>query len=356
MMTTSALDTDAIELPADAAAHAGLRHTSLDRPGFTRERSGSGWAYRDREGKIIHDERVLERIRAIVIPPAWTDIWICPDPRGHIQAVGFDLRGRRQYRYHPKWRAYRDETKFDRLAMFGELLPELRERVESDLLRSGLPRQKVLAIIVKLLDTALIRIGNRAYERTNGSFGLTTLRNRHVQVSGATIRFTFRGKSGTLHDLELQDRRLANAIKRMRDIPGYHVFQYLDSDGQRHEISSDDVNGYLRELTGSSFTAKDFRTWAGTVRFVEAIDQEPDSTQSPERQVVATVKKVAAALGNTPAVCRASYIHPAVIEAFLDGSSLSDARRRVHRRGRAGDSRRTESELIVLDLLKHPAS
>ncbi|HEU0164349.1 MAG TPA: hypothetical protein VFQ54_04840, partial [Thermomicrobiales bacterium] len=301
----------------EAATRAGLRHTSLDRPGITRERSTTDWCFRNPDGTIVRDERVLDRIRAIVIPPAWRDVWINPDPRGHIQATGLDSRGRKQYRYHPQWRAYRDETKFAHLAAFGAALPGIRDQVACDLARHGFPREKVLATIVRLLDTSLIRIGSREYERTNGSFGLTTLRNRHVAVVGSTIHFTFKGKGGIEHTVDLQDRRLAAIVKRMRELPGYHVFQYVDGDHRRHDVSSEDVNGYLREISGEQFTAKDFRTWAGTVRFVADVRDEPTPPSATEasRRVVAAIRCVSAALGNTPAVCRASYIHPAVIEA-----------------------------------------
>lgn len=337
------------ERPQQAAEEAGLRYASLERPGITRERAGDDWRYRRPGGEIIRDEHVLARIRSIVIPPAWTDVWICTDPRGHIQATGFDQRGRKQYRYHPKWRLHRDETKFDRLAEFGAALPHIRDHVETDLLRPGFPREKVLAIVVKLLDVSLIRIGNKGYERTNGSYGLTTLRNRHVKINGAAIHFTFRGKGGIEQTVDLRDRRLANTIKRMRDLPGYHLFQYIDDDGQRRDISSEDINAYLRAISGEQFTAKDFRTWAGTVRFIEVLGKDLDwETESEAKhRIVQVVNAVASDLGNTPAVCRGSYIHPAAIDAYLDGTSLKDLRKRVRRR----NSRPVE-ELIVLELLR----
>jgi DNA topoisomerase-1 len=339
--------------PKSAAEEAGLRYARLDRPGITRERTGDGWRYRDPKGKVIRDKRVLERIRGIVIPPAWTDVWICTDPRGHIQATGYDDRGRKQYRYHPKWRAYRDETKFEHLLRFGEALPRIREQVERDLRRPGLPLEKVLATVVRLLDVSMIRVGNRAYEVENGSYGLTTLRNRHVKIEGATIHFTFRGKSRIEHSLDLHDRRLATIVKRMRELPGYHLFQYVDERGNHHEISSEAVNAYLHDIAGNSFSAKDFRTWAGTVRFVEIIRETPEWQTEAEakRNVVTAVKAVAAELGNTPAVCRASYIHPAVIDAYLDGTALADSWRRVERRMRERAQARTAGELVVLDLL-----
>jgi DNA topoisomerase-1 len=333
----------------ESATHAGLRHTNLGRPGITRERVGEDWQYRDPHGEIIRDERTIERIRSIVIPPAWTDVWISTDPRGHIQATGIDKRGRKQYRYHPKWRAYRDENKFDRLLDFGQALPPLRERVEEDLAKPGFPREKVLATVVKLLDTSLIRIGSREYERQNGSFGLTTLRTRHVQVNGSTIHFTFKGKGGLEHTIDLRDRRLAGIIKRIRELPGYHVFQYLDGDGARHDISSDDVNAYLREATGEHFTAKDFRTWAGTVRFAAELRylSEPESETEAKRNVVTAVKAVSRVLGNTPAVCRSSYIHPAIIDAYLCGNRLAPLWERVS----ATNPDRSPEELVILEFL-----
>lgn len=353
MTSTSAESIEIVELPDEAAAQAGLRYARLDRPGITRERVGKGWRYRKPDGEIIRDERTLERFRAIVIPPAWTGVWIAPDPRGHIQATGYDIRGRKQYRYHPKWRAHRDETKFEHLAHFGEELPAIREQVDRDLCRTGLPLEKVLATVVKLLDVSMIRIGNRVYEIENGSFGLTTLRNKHVTVEGATIHFTFRGKSRIAHELDLHDRRLANIVKRMRDLPGYHLFQYVDETGQHHEISSEAVNAYLHNVAGNSFSAKDFRTWAGTVRFVEVIKDRLiwQTETEAKRNVVAAVKEVAAELGNTPAVCRASYIHPAMIDAYLDGTTLADSWRRIDRRVREREQDRPAGELVVLDLL-----
>jgi DNA topoisomerase-1 len=339
-----------IDRAPDSAKEAGLHHASLNRAGITREAAGEHWRYRSPSGEIIQDERQLERIRKLVIPPAWTEVWICPDPRGHIQAVGLDSKGRKQYRYHPAWRAYRDETKFAHLAEFGAALPKIRERVDLDLAQPGFPRQKVLATIVKLLDASLIRIGNKGYERANGSYGLTTLRNRHVKVDGETIHFTFKGKGGIEHTVDLRDRRLARIVKRMRELPGYHVFQYLDTDGRRHDVSSDDVNNYLRTISGGEFTAKDFRTWAGTVRFIAELRDlpRPDSDTDANHAVVAAVKAVSRVLGNTPAVCRGSYIHPAAIDAYLDGISLAQSWKRCLRKGKECPV----EELVLLDILK----
>lgn len=343
-----------VELPSESAAQAGLRYARLDRPGITRERSGQGWRYRNPSGELIRDRQVVDRVNGIVIPPAWTDVWICTDPRGHIQATGYDKRGRKQYRYHPKWRAHRDETKFEHLLKFGEALPRIREQVERDLRLPGLPLEKVLATVVRLLDVSMIRIGNRAYEIENGSYGLTTLRNRHVRIEGSTIHFIFRGKSRIEHSLDLHDRRLANIVRRMRDLPGYHLFQYIDERGRHREVSSEAVNAYLHDIAGNSFSAKDFRTWAGTVRFIEAIKEHLDWQTEAEakRNVVAAVKVVAAELGNTPAVCRSSYIHPAIIDAYLDGTALADSWRRIDRRLRERPRERPAGELVALDLLR----
>jgi DNA topoisomerase-1 len=307
-----------IDDPVAAARAAGLRYTPPGGPGIRRRRAGRGWSYIDPDGMVIRDEQVLERIRAIVIPPAWTDVWINPSPRGHIQATGHDARGRKQYRYHPKWRETRDETKFSRLVAFGEALPSLRERVTADLGLSGLPREKTLATVVRLLDESLIRVGNVEYARANGSYGLTTLHGDHVEVTGSTVRFVFPGKSGKLHEIDVRDRRVARIIRRLQDLPGQPLFQYLDEDRQPQTIGSEDVNEYLREIAGEAFTAKDFRTWAGTVLAARALrDCGPAETQAAlHANIVATVDTVAERLGNTRAVCRASYIHPAILIGY----------------------------------------
>ena len=251
--------------PQRSAQAAGLRYVSDAQPGIQRQRAGRGFRYIGVDGRPIRDAQSLRRFKALVIPPAWTEVWICPRPDGHIQATGRDTRGRKQYRYHPRWRIVRDTTKYDRMIAFGEALPRLRECVERDMARPGLPFEKVLATVVRLLETTLIRIGNSEYARENQSFGLTTMRDRHVKISGPTLQFQFRGKGGKYHTVSLDDRRLANNVKRCQDIPGYALFQYLDETGQRQTIDSADVNAYLRDLTGQDFTAKDMRTWAGTV-------------------------------------------------------------------------------------------
>lgn len=273
----------------------------------------------------MRDRQTLERIRSLAVPPAWRDVWICTDPQGHIQAVGLDERGRRQYRYHPRWREVRDETKFARMAAFASALPEIRRRAVADLAIPGLPRRKVLGAIVQLLDRTAIRVGNEEYTRSNGSFGLTTLRNRHAAVEGAHIQFRFRGKSHVMHQIDLDDRRLARVIRTLQELPGQELFQYVDDDGVVRSIGSADVNSYLKEIADGEFTAKDFRTWHGTVGALAALRamEFPESEIAVKRNVVAAVKEVAAHLGNTPAVCRSSYIHPRVIECYTRGALAS---------------------------------
>lgn len=309
---------------ADSARAAGLRYSSDDRPGITRRQTKKGFAYIAPDGHKIRDERTLARIKALGIPPAYTDVWIAIDPRGHLQATGRDARGRKQYRYHPRWRTVRDETKFERMVAFGNALPALRERTRHDLARRGLPREKVLAAVVQLLEKTLIRVGNEEYARENKSYGLTTMRDKHVKTGDSTLRFKFRGKSGIAHEITLKDRRLARVVKRCRDLPGQELFQYIDEDGQRQSIDSADVNDYLREITGQEFTAKDFRTWAGTVLCTIALREFDGcaSEHEAKKNVVAAVKRVSERLGNTSAVCRKSYIHPAILASYLDGSML----------------------------------
>lgn len=262
------------------------------------------------------------RIRALAIPPAWTDVWICADPRGHLQATGRDARGRKQYRYHPRWREVRDQDKYGRLPEFGRALPAIRRRIGRDLGRHGLPRQKVLAAVVKLLETTFIRVGNDEYARQNRSYGLTTMRDGHVRVSGSKVRFMFRGKSGVQHALELDDRRLARIVRRCRDLPGQELFQYLDEDGEVVDVSSEHVNVYLKDITGTDFTSKDFRTWAGTVLAARLLcaERPTSSAAAGKRAIAQAIDEVARRLGNTRSVCRKCYVHPAVIEAYLDGS------------------------------------
>jgi DNA topoisomerase-1 len=312
--------------PRASARAAGLRYSSDDRPGWTRRRAGRGFSYRDTEGATIRDRETLARLRALAIPPAWTDVWICPSPVGHLQATGRDARGRKQYRYHPRWRSRRDRHKFGRMLAFAAALGRIRERSDRDLSRPGLSRDKVLAAVVRLLELTLIRVGNDEYARQNSTFGLTTMRGRHTRVDGTEIRFRFRAKSGQVREVGLRDRRLANVVRRCQELPGQELFAYVDEDGDPHDITSDDVNAYLRSASGGDFTAKDFRTWAGTVIAYRALrTQRPaDGDAAARRTVVGAVAVTAGLLGNTPAVARRSYVHPAVLEAYLDGSLPAD--------------------------------
>jgi DNA topoisomerase-1 len=307
----------------DAALN-GLRHCSDDRPGIARRRSGRGFSYRDADGATIRDRETIERIRKLAIPPAWTDVWICRWPNGHLQATGRDARGRKQYRYHARYRARRDTAKFGRLVAFAQALPAIRDQVDRDLARPGLPREKVLAAVVRLLELTLIRVGNDEYARLNRSFGITTLRDRHASVEGSRIRFRFRGKSGKQHEVGLRDRRLAAVVKRCRDLPGQELFQYIDNDGEPRDVASEDVNAYLAEIA-PGVTAKDFRTWAGTVLAWRALRilGTGKTDREKQRNVAAAIRETADNLGNTAAVARQAYVHPAVVEAYLDGQIRS---------------------------------
>jgi DNA topoisomerase-1 len=302
----------------EAVAGAGLVYVSDEDPGIRRTGTPPGFDYIDPDGKQVRNQETLERIRKLAIPPAYQDVWICPDANGHLQATGRDARGRKQYRYHAGWRALRDETKFSRMAAFGRALPRIRRAVDEHLKLRGLPREKVLAAVVRLLEWTLIRVGNDEYAKTNKSFGLTTLRDRHVKFDGGEVVFEFKGKSGVLHRTGVRDRRLARIVKACQDIPGQRLFQYLDEDGERRSVGSADVNAYLREIGGRDFTAKDFRTWAGTLAAAKALAMQPEpGSETEAKHLVATcVKATAGLLGNTPAVCRSAYIHPAVLEAF----------------------------------------
>ncbi|SFK73757.1 DNA topoisomerase IB [Caulobacter sp. UNC279MFTsu5.1] len=298
-----------------------LAYVDDQEQGLRRVARGKGFSYVDEDGRAVKDQATLARIKALVIPPAWTSVWICPDPNGHIQAVGRDQRGRKQYRYHPEWRADRDARKYDRMAAFGRALPRLRRRVAADLSRRGLPRDKVLAAVVSLLELTLIRVGNDEYAKANKSFGLTTLRKRHLKLAGGGAVFEFRGKSGKLHRTGFRDRRLARIVGACQELRGQRLFQYVDEDGQRRAVESSDVNDYIRAACGDDFSAKDFRTWYGSLAALEALSLRPrPATQAEARRTLNTcVKAVAGLLGNTPAVCRAAYIHPKVLEAFEAG-------------------------------------
>ena len=309
---------------AESARAAGLRYVSDSKPGITRKGGRKTFRYLDANGAPVRDVEVLKRIKSLVIPPAWTDVWISPTANGHLQATGRDARGRKQSRYHSRWREVRDENKYERMMAFGEVLPTIRKRVDRDLAVAGLPREKVLATIVRLLETTFIRVGNEEYARQNQSYGLTTMRNKHVDVEGAKITFKFKGKSGVNHNIDLDDRRLAKTVKRCLDLPGYELFQYLDDDGNHHTIDSADVNEYLAEITGEHFTAKDFRTWAGTVLACTLLRKfnEFESETQAKKNVVEAIKLVASRLGNTPSVCRKCYVHPTVLESYLGGAML----------------------------------
>jgi DNA topoisomerase-1 len=318
------------EPPAVAKA-AGLRYVHDGRPGIRREAAKDGFRYLDPHGVPVDDEATLKRIRALAIPPAYTDVWICPQANGHLQATGRDARGRKQYRYHAKWRTVRDEVKYERMIKFGKALPLIRKEVDRALALPGLPREKVLATIVYLLEATMMRIGNDEYARENKSYGLTTLRNRHVSIEGSEVEFRFRGKSGVWHDVKVQDRRLARIIQRSRDLPGQELFQYLDADGERHSVDSSDVNDWLRTITGEEYTAKDFRTWSGTVLAALALQEFEafDSEAQAKKNIVRAIESVAQKLGNTPSVCRKCYVHPAVLDSYLDGTMLEGLRARA---------------------------
>lgn len=307
--------------PVESAKEAGLRYVSDIQPGIRRIRHGKGFSYRDAECKTVRDRETLARIKSLVIPPAWKDVWICANPKGHLQATGRDAKGRKQSRYHPRWREIRDETKYDRMRAFAASLPAIRKQVEQDLALPDMPRRKVLATVVRLMETTYIRVGNEEYARENHSFGLTTMRNRHVDVDGSTVTFHFTGKSGVKHTIDLTDRRLARIIRRCQDIPGYELFQYEDNEGH-HTIDSADVNDYLREISGKDFTAKDFRTWAGTVMACSALRgfEAFTSEAQARRNIVEAINTVAERLGNTRSVCRKCYVHPAVLDCYFDGS------------------------------------
>jgi DNA topoisomerase-1 len=339
--------------PIESAKAASLRYVTDDQPGISRRRRGASFQYIDPAGKVIRNPEELQRIKSLAIPPAWREVWICPTRNGHLQATGRDAKGRKQHRYHPRWRQVRDENKYGRILAFAKALPLIRQRVDGDLRLPGLPRDKILATVVRLLETSHIRVGNEEYARQNKSYGLATLRNRHVNVSGSTIRFEFRGKSGVEHALDVNDRRLAKIIKRCQDLPGYELFQYIDDDGERRTIDSTDVNDYIRQIAGEDFSTKDFRTWAGTVLAARALREFETAASASESKsnIVQAIESVARKLGNTKAVCRKCYIHPAVIQSYTDGSLVRALRRRL--KEQTNDSFDLDpEEAAVLKLLK----
>jgi DNA topoisomerase I len=343
--------------PAESAKEAGLRYVSDAQPGIRRKRRGKGFTYTESNGQTVHDAKTLARIRSLAIPPAWTDVWICSSPNGHLQATGRDAKGRKQSRYHPRWREVRDETKYERMLAFGAVLTTIRERVEQDISLTGLPRQKIMAAIVRLMETTHIRVGNEEYARTNHSYGLTTMHDRHAQVNGSTVRFKFRGKSGKLHEIDVRDRRLAKIIRRCQDIPGYELFQYVDEEGTPHTVDSADVNDYLREISQQDFTAKDFRTWAGSVlAYTTLRELEPfESASQAKKNVVEAIKAVAERLGNTPSVCRKCYVHPGLLNCYLNGAiseHLKEFVKRAEKERQAPAHGLREEELGLIGLLE----
>ncbi len=340
--------------PEESARAAGLRYVTDARPGIARKKHGSHFRYTGPDGKAVSDQTTLGRIKSLVIPPAWQNVWICPLANGHLQATGRDAKGRKQSRYHPRWREVRDETKYERMMHFADALPLIRERIQHDLALPGLPRKKVLATIVSLMEATHIRVGNEEYARENKSYGLTTMRNKHVEVEGSKITFTFQGKSRVHHTINLKDRRLAAIVKRCADIPGYELFQYLDAEGERHSVDSSDVNGYLQEIAEQHFTAKDFRTWAGSVLAYDLLRAfEPfESATQAKKNVVQAIAAVAKRLGNTPSVCRKCYVHPAVLESYLGGMTAREAKEKLEEEIAEHAFALRQEEVVLRELLR----
>lgn len=339
--------------PKVSAKVVGLRYVSDRAPGIRRVKKGETFRYLAPNGKILREESELRRIKALGIPPAWTDVWICTQENGHLQAVGRDAKGRKQYRYHKRWREVRDETKYTRMILFAHALPRIRQRVRKDLKRAELSRHKVLATVVRLLEISLIRVGNDEYAKQNGSFGLTTMRDRHVMVKGSKVHFSFRGKSGKDHEIKVDDKHLAPIVKRCQDLPGQELFQYIDGAGERQKVSSEDVNDYLREITKQDFTAKDFRTWAGTVLAAIALREFEACTsqRQAKRNITQAIETVAQRLGNTPAICRKCYVHPAIFDSYLEGQTVETLEQRAEQEMRNLHKLRAE-EAAVLALLQ----
>ncbi len=335
--------------PILSAKEAGLRYVSDMQPGIRRRKAGKSFSYLDPSGKVLRDALQLDRIRKLAIPPAYTEVWISPDPRGHIQATGRDARGRKQYRYHPRWRAVRDETKFNRLLAFAEVLPELRAQVEEDLELPGLPKEKVLATVVRLLEWTCIRIGNDEYARTNKSFGLTTLKDQHVEIRGSRVKFEFRGKSGKTHSCDVSDRRVATIVRRCQAIPGQELFQYFDETGQRQTISSEDVNEYIRRISGDDFSAKDFRTWSGTMLAAASLREigAARTAREAKSHYLKALDQVSQQLNNTRSVCRKYYVHPALFDTYSAGTLLNDFEGEL-KRARAEGLDQTEAAVVAI--------
>jgi len=340
--------------PAKAAAVVNLQYVSDESPGIRRKKIGTGFTYLGVTGKPVRDDQTLRRIQSLVIPPAWTEVWISGQSNGHLQATGFDARGRKQYRYHPRFRQVREQAKYTRVLAFAKSLPKIRRRVTRDLKLPGLPREKVLAAVVRLLETTLIRVGNDEYAKSNNSFGLTTLQDRHAHIRGSKIRFVFKGKSGIEHEIDLQDPRLAHIVKQCQDLPGQELLQYVDENGKVCDVGSTDVNQYIQSIAGQEFTAKDFRTWAGTVLAAIALRElkEFDSRAQAKKNIVRAVESVASKLGNTTAVCRKCYIHPAILDSYMDGALAKTLHRQAAKKlGKEIQSLKPE-EAMVLTLLE----
>ncbi|MEO5803591.1 MAG: DNA topoisomerase IB [Verrucomicrobiota bacterium] len=340
--------------PKKSAQAVGLRYVLDEMPGLRRQKVGKGFRFVDSNGKVISDRARLGRIKSLAIPPAWTDVWICPNEKGHLQATGRDDRGRKQHRYHRRWRETRDETKFNRMIVFAKALPKIRQRVHKDLKFPGLSRKKVLATIVRLLEMSLIRVGNEEYARNNHSFGLTTMQDKHVKVNGSTVHFQFRGKSGKHHTIDVKNKRLAKIVKRCQEIPGQDLFQYIDEDGKRQDVKSEDVNEYLRETSGEDFTAKDFRTWAGTVLAAIALREfeKFDTQTQAKKNLVTAIESVAQKLGNTPAICKKCYVHPAIFDSYLDGTMVKTLQQRSEMEIKTSLKKLRPEEAAVLTLLQ----
>ena len=344
--------------PRDAAETAGLTYVSDEAPGIRRRKSGKGFTYTKPDGAKVTDKATLARIRSLAIPPAYTDVWICPRANGHIQATGRDAKGRKQYRYHPAFREVRESTKYEHMLEFARGLPAIRKTIDEHMSLRGLPREKVLATVVHLLENTLIRVGNSDYVKQNKSYGLTTLRDPHVKVEGGELRFQFKGKSGKTWKLQVKDRRIARIVKACQDLPGQDLFQYIDDDGEQLSITSADVNAYLKEITGREITAKDFRTWAGTVLAALALSEfeEFDNQAKAKKNIREAIEKVASRLGNTPSICRKCYVHPEVFACYLDGGLLLDVKQRIETQLREDLSSLKPEEAAVLSLLQERLS
>jgi DNA topoisomerase-1 len=340
--------------PKDAAEAAGLRYVSDARPGIRRKKAETGFTYARPDGTRLSEKEVLKRIKSLAIPPAWTEVWICPFADGHVQATGRDSKGRKQYRYHPRFREVRDSTKYEHVVAFASALPGIREKVQEHMSLRGLPREKVLATVVHLLEATLIRVGNDEYAEQNNSYGLTTLKNRHAAVDRNEVRFRFTGKSGKQWSLRVKDRRIAKIIKACQELPGQELLQYVDEDGNRQDVTSTDVNDYLREITGKDITAKDFRTWAGTVLAAMALNEIEsfDSAAQAKRHLRAAIEKVAGKLGNTPTICRKCYVHPEILNSYMDGNLALELKSRAESELRADVQSLTPEEAAVLALLR----